>query len=67
MNIFFQVNIMFSINSKAFSVKINPYIVLFKPIQTQYQVSIQISDHIEILRHFGTSDTNLYINATVTF
>ena len=50
---------MFSIDSEAFQIKINPNIVLFKPVQTKYQVSIQISYHIEVLRFFGSTDTNL--------
>ena len=58
---------MFSIGSETFRIKINPNIVLFKPVQTKYQVSIQISYHIEILRQFGSTDTNLYNNATFTF
>ena len=58
---------MFSIDSGTFQIKINPNIVLFKPVQTKYQVSIQISYHIEVLRHFGSTDTNLYSNAAVTF
>ena len=59
------VYIMFSIDYETFQIKINPNIVLFKPVQTKYQVSIQISYHIEVLRHFGSTITNLYCNATV--
>ena len=58
---------MFSIDPETFQIKINPNIFLFKPVQTKYQVSIQISYRIEILRHFGSTDTDLYSKATVTF
>ena len=58
---------MFSIDSETFQIKINPNIVLFNPVQPKYKVSIQISYHIEILRHFGSTDANLYRNATVIF
>ena len=46
MNIFFKIYIMFSIDSETFEIKINPNIVLIKPVQTKYQVSIRISYHI---------------------
>ena len=53
---------MFSIDSETFQIKLNPNSILFKPFQTKYQVSMQISYHIEVLRHFGSTDTNLNCN-----
>ena len=48
-------------------VKVYPNIVWFQPIQAKNHIFIRISDHIEILYHFGTTDTELNINATIYF
>ena len=67
MNVFFKVYIMFSVYPKTFLIHVNSDIVLFHPIQTQFEISIQISNHIEILGHFGSTDTNLHSDTTVAF